>query len=68
MLVIEANILAAIIFVLVLIVTALYGSRAYWKAKAQTIESERSDDGWRSEALFLRHRANKTAAEFAEFN
>jgi hypothetical protein len=41
---------------------------AHWKAKYETLDDERSTDGWRSEALFLRHQQNSEAAEFAEYN
>ena len=41
---------------------------AKWKAKFETLDNERSTDGWRSEALFLRHQQNSEAAEFAEYN
>lgn len=68
MIVFEANILALVILVMTIIITILYGSRAYWKARAEVLEENDSQSGWRSEALYLRHRANKTAAEFAEYN
>ncbi len=69
MLVLEADKLAAIILGLVILIAILYGSKEYWRAKAQALETQRTEgDGWRSEALFLRYRANKAAAEFAEEN
>ena len=50
------------------VVMALINSirAAYWKAKAETIDAERINDGWQNECMFLRRIVNKEAAEETE--
>ncbi len=44
----------------------LYGSTCYWKAKARTIDRERTNDGWENEAMFWRHHFDKKSAKWAD--
>ena len=41
---------------------------AKYKALAEERLELRESNGWRSEALFLRHQINPEAAEFSEYN
>ena len=59
----------AIFAVLILVIILLYGRYRHWRAIAETLETKDEDsDGWRTEALYLRHSRNAKAAEFAEYN
>lgn len=53
--------------VIIFVIVVLYGNSEYWKAKYETLDSERnSGEGWMEEARFLRRLVNKEAAEEVE--
>lgn len=61
------EVLLQAVCVLIIIVTLLYGRSEYWKAKYETLDKERSNDGggWREEVYYLRRIVNSQAAESA---
>lgn len=57
-----------LIGVLVVALTITHGRAAYWKSRAETIDKERSVEGWRNETMFWRRHFNAEAAEWTEDN
>ena len=66
MLTFSLNELYLVIIFLLLFIIILHGDNKFLKGRLKELEDDRSGDGWRSEALFLRHQVNDKAAEFSE--
>ena len=55
-----------IAMLLALVSLLLYGDSRYWRAKAMTMDKERTDSGWEDEAKFWRKHFDAEAAEWVE--
>ena len=64
----SVNELYGLIFLLLFLLSILYGKVNYLKGRLKELEDSSTQDSWRSEALFLRHQVNEKAAEFSEYN
>jgi hypothetical protein len=53
----------AIAGVLAMLLLVTYGQSRHWKAKADTLDSERNSDGWVDEVKFWRRHFDKASAE-----
>lgn len=64
----SVNELYGLIFLLLFILSILYGKAKYLEGRIKELEDSSTQASWRSEALFLRHQINEKAAEFSEYN
>lgn len=62
------NEMMALAGLLVAALAMTHGRAAYWKARAETLEKERTDTGWRNEAIFWRRHFDADATEWTEDN